>query len=155
NFLSYIGSPTAIRSGTNIATTPVGAGPFILKSWQRDSQMEMVRNPSYWNAPLPYVDRVLFKFIADPTQRCNAIAGGEGDRSQVTDNSCNDAAKKAGLQVNFLQLGNQGLDFNMTKPPFNDPRMRQAMTLAVDRDAMAQTLDGDTSLALRTFFSPG
>src|SRR5262249_12531733 len=51
--LGYIGSPKALTDrGTGFMANPVGAGPFMLKDWTRDSQMTLVRNPSYWNRPL-------------------------------------------------------------------------------------------------------
>src|SRR5436190_9296026 len=50
--IPFIGSPTAINAkGANFRSDPVGAGPFTLKSWTRDSQAVFQRNPKYWNAP--------------------------------------------------------------------------------------------------------
>ena len=78
--LNYIGSPTAIRAAGSQAaynTKPVGAGPFMLKEWVRDSQMTFVRNPSYWNAPRPYVDTLVLKSVIPEDQRLNSFKAGE------------------------------------------------------------------------------
>jgi peptide/nickel transport system substrate-binding protein len=78
--INYIGSPTAIqKEGQNFGSAPVGAGPFIMKNWIRDSQMTLVRNPTYWNAPKPYIDTLVIKVILDDTQRYNSVNAGEGD----------------------------------------------------------------------------
>src|SRR5213076_1144333 len=65
--MPFIGSPTAGKDKFN--NDPVGGGPFVIKSWTRDSQMTLVRNPTYWNAPLPYLDSLVLKPIVDESQR--------------------------------------------------------------------------------------
>src|SRR5205085_7917105 len=64
--MPFVGSPKAIQEkGDRFNSDPVGAGPFVLKSWTRDSQAVFDRNPTYWNFPLPYLDRIIFKPIVD------------------------------------------------------------------------------------------
>src|SRR5205807_5531490 len=82
--ISFIGSPTAIQQmGDKYASAPVAAGPFILKTWQRDNQTILERNPNYWNKPLPYLDRVVVKIIVDESQRFNALCAGEAQEAQI------------------------------------------------------------------------
>jgi peptide/nickel transport system substrate-binding protein len=132
--INYVGSPTAIqKEGQNFGSSPVGAGPFTLKDWVRDSQMTLVRNPTYWNAPKPYIDTLVIKVILDDTQRYNSVQAGEGDSMLLSTLPIQQQAKSAGLQVVQIPgIGATGFAFNMTKPPYNDVRIRQAFYEAID-----------------------
>jgi peptide/nickel transport system substrate-binding protein len=57
----------------------IGTGPFILKEWAPGSHLLFVRNPNYWDAPKPYLDRVILQVIVDPTSRAAALETGEID----------------------------------------------------------------------------
>ena len=58
------------QGAADFNNNPVGAGPYTMKSWVRDSQMVMVRNPNYWNGAA-YVDELEIISIADATARVN------------------------------------------------------------------------------------
>jgi peptide/nickel transport system substrate-binding protein len=133
--IPFIGSPTAIQSqGSGFASAPVGAGPFILKSWVRDSQVNLVRNPGYWNSPRPYVDQIVMKIITDESQRVNTFQSGAANLMYTLTPSVADQLQKGGFQATAGILnGGVHLYFNVKKPPFNDIRARQAVVLAVDR----------------------
>ena len=143
--IPFIGSPAAIQAkGTGFGSDPVGAGPFLLKSWVRDSQKSFVRNPGYWNSPRPYVDQLVIKLVSDVSQRMNTFFSSGGAQLMYI-NTANDAdsATKRGAVPNTATLnGGTVLYFNMRKPPFNDIRARQAFTMAIDKVALIQTLDG-------------
>ncbi len=71
-------SMTAPRPTRTRSTAPRSAtGPFIFKEWQRGSAVIYERNPNYWDAPKPYVDRLVVRFITDPAARTIAIENGE------------------------------------------------------------------------------
>ena len=59
------------------AEAPVCSGPFMLQSWTRGQQLELVRNPNYWDAPRPYLDGVTFSFVADDNTRMLQLQQGE------------------------------------------------------------------------------
>ena len=78
--LGAIGSPTAIQAaGAEVGNTPVGAGPFVLTRWTRGTQMELTRNPTYFEQGLPYLDGLTTKVINSEDQRLNALRSGEVD----------------------------------------------------------------------------
>jgi peptide/nickel transport system substrate-binding protein len=133
--IPFIGSPTAIQAeGAGFASAPVGAGPFVLKSWVRDSQLSFVRNPSYWNAPRPYVDQLIMKIITDETQRVNTFQSGAANLMYTVNPAAADQLQKGGAQATAGVLnGGVLMYFNVKKPPFNDIRARQAVSLAIDR----------------------
>lgn len=62
----------------NLAQT-IGTGPFILKEWVPGSYLIFDRNPNYWDAPKPYLDRVVLRVILDPAARAAALETGEID----------------------------------------------------------------------------
>jgi peptide/nickel transport system substrate-binding protein len=139
--LAYIGSPTAEKATTqaDFNVHPVGAGPFKLQQWVRDSQQVFVRNPSYWNAPRPYVDSVVFKPVPDASQRTNSFKVGEAQLEfGPLLQDANDMAK------NFQVLTILGVNslinmFNFNHAPFNDANARKAIQLAIDLDAYNKT----------------
>ena len=57
----------------------IGTGPFLLREWVPGSHLLFVRNPNYWDAPKPYVDRLVLKVVLDPAARAAALEAGEGD----------------------------------------------------------------------------
>jgi peptide/nickel transport system substrate-binding protein len=141
--IPFIGSPTAIQSkGSAFATDPVGAGPFTLKQWVRDSQMVLVRNPNYWNAPRPYLDQVIVKPITDVSQRINTFNTTPNTMMYINTAVDADNLQKQGATANVATFnGGTLLYFNVRKPPFNDIRARQAITMAIDRAEIVKTLD--------------
>src|SRR5207302_664879 len=83
--MPFVGSPTAVQKQgkDDFAQHPVGAGPFTLKSWTRDSNIVVVRNPNYCDKPRPYIDQITFRPITDETQRINTFCAGQADLTYV------------------------------------------------------------------------
>jgi peptide/nickel transport system substrate-binding protein len=141
--IPFIASPTALQAkGANFRSEPVGAGPFTLKSWVRDSQAIFQRNPNYWNAPLPYVDQVIAKPIADDSQRINTFKSGDANLIYVNvSQSAQQAQAAGGVPYPAIINGGTNIFFNTRKAPFNDVRARQAITYAIDRGEMSKLMD--------------
>jgi peptide/nickel transport system substrate-binding protein len=133
--ISFIGSPAAIQQkGDNFRNDPVGAGSFLFKSWTRNSEMRLVRNPNYWRAPLPYLDQLVFRPIADETQRLNTFKTGGADINNTLYPPTADQSQGAGTVLYPLPInGGINIYFNVRTAPFNDVRARQAVTMALDR----------------------
>jgi peptide/nickel transport system substrate-binding protein len=155
--VNYIASPTAVQAeGKDYGSKPVGAGPFLLKDWTRDSQMTLVRNPSYWKTTLPYLDSVVIKVILDDTQRLNSLTNGEGSATIFQSTTMAKQAKDAGLQVapipNFSDIG---VAFDLTKAPWDEPDIRKAFIQAIDQTQVNQgAFQGLAELA-NGWFPPG
>ncbi len=133
-FLSLIGSPTAIeRLGDDFGSNPVGAGPFVLKSWTRGSEMVLERNPNYWNAPLPYLDEIVLKPVGDESQRSDTLCSGGGDfMYTAVAQTAELAPEDCGELLRQPKAGGVGLLLSVTKPPFDDPLAREALAYAID-----------------------
>lgn len=135
--LGWIASPQALQQSGDYNTHPVGAGPFLFKSWARGSSMTFVRNPNYWRAPLPYLDGLVLKIITDSVQQGNSYKANEGDilsgPSQATAESFKNDSKIVSLEL----LAGTNVEFNVAKGPFADVRLRRAWVHAFDRTAYA------------------
>jgi peptide/nickel transport system substrate-binding protein len=132
--LSHIVSPTAFRADPdNFGSKPVGAGPFVFKEWLRGDHQTFTRNPNYWQAGKPYLDELTFKTIADSRQVQNTVATGQADMSVSSNGQAEAQMRKRGLNVSAMpQYGAEMIVFNQAKPPFDDPRARRAVALALD-----------------------
>jgi oligopeptide transport system substrate-binding protein len=120
----------------------VGNGAFTLKEWTPNSRIVVEKNPQYWDAAKTKLASIVFFPIENPAvEETNFRAG------QLHATFTLPVGKIAGwrtqdptklridpiLQINYLR-------FNTTKPPFNDPRVRRALSLAIDRDTLARTV---------------
>lgn len=146
--LTHIGSPAAIKKDpAAFAQNPVGAGPFTLKEWVRDDHMTLARNPSYFDQGKPLLETLTFKVIADPAQRINAVASGQAQAAVPgSDLSFIARAEGSGLRVAKAPAGGGPmLIFNTARPPFDDPRARKAVALALDTKELAQVVDPGSS----------
>jgi peptide/nickel transport system substrate-binding protein len=156
--LYAIASPTALKSeGADFGTHPVGAGPFILKEWIRDSQQTYVRNPNYWEKGRPYLDSVVVKIVRDDIQKWNTVqTGGANGLIVFNTPQGHEWAATPGFQHTYMSAagGGWGLNFNNSKPPFNDVRLRQAVAMAIDRVAFNKATR-DKSWLVNTLEAPG
>jgi peptide/nickel transport system substrate-binding protein len=140
--LAWIGSPTAIKAeGAGFGAKPVGAGPFILKEWVRDDHYTFVRNPNYWEKGRPYLDEVDFKVITDTNAAYNTFKSGAANLFYLYDPLVAGQAQQDGYkEIPWIPNGGgQSLTMNNAKAPFNDVRVRQAVDLALDREAFNKT----------------
>jgi 4-phytase/acid phosphatase/peptide/nickel transport system substrate-binding protein len=146
--INFIGSPTALKQDPDgFHRHPVGTGPFAFKSWQAGDRLTLERNPDYWDKELPYLDKVVFRILPDANTRYQSIRSGEVDIGRLdTANHVLDAKKDSKLTV-LTYEGSGGFmwNFNHSKPPFNDPRARQAVVHAFNAKAMIDTIFLDTT----------
>lgn len=136
--MNWIGSPAAIEQGqSSYDANPVGAGPFTLGSWRRQDQIELEKNPGYWDAPKPYLDRLVIHTVPDTNQRINAITTGDADIAVEASWLSLAKARSAGFDtVTVPTGGGQFIALNTRRGPFDDQRARRALALAVDLDAV-------------------
>lgn len=121
---------------------PVGSGPFKLERWVRDREIDLVRNESYWRAPLPYLDKVVF--IATPDDNTRALDAQSGTVdiadslpfSQIkrvqSSNKVDAFVAPSGTQAAIL--------INNDRKPFGETAVRQALNYATPGDAIAKVV---------------
>ncbi len=138
-------SPTAAAAaGADAGSNPVGTGPFKFVSWQRDSQLIVEKNEDYWQEGLPHLDKITFRPIPDEDTRLSSLQSGDIDAMQSLRQSTVSRARDIDGVDNYEFLGNNtgGSNFNTAKPPFDDLRVRKALALALDQDALIEVLGG-------------
>ena len=157
--LPYIVSPTAMEEDPEgFAEDPVGAGPYMLDEWVRDSHEVYVKNPNYWQEGKPHLDSVRMELVSDAAQRVNAISTGQADMqtpSASSDLALIDQAENAGLNVASIDVNGGGwIYLNNQRAPFDDVRAREAIYRAIDRTGLAEVAQGSPSArAIETLFT--
>jgi peptide/nickel transport system substrate-binding protein len=132
--------PAAIATGdlSQLARKAVGTGPFKLVSYEPDRQIVVARNDAYYDAPRPYLDRVEVLVYPDPTAEASALISGDTDlMSNAAATEFARLSSSSGVATMRVPSG-QFLNINMgcDQKPFSDVRVRQALALTIDRDAM-------------------
>ncbi|RRJ61586.1 ABC transporter substrate-binding protein [Paenibacillus oralis] len=134
-----IASPTAIQEKKeNFKNEPVGTGPFVFKEWKRNDSITLEKNPNYWKEGLPKLNKVIVRSIPDNSARFNALQSGEIDLME--DLSPDDLAtleSNPELQKITRPSNNVGyVGFNLKKEPFNDVKVRTALSYAVNKQGI-------------------
>jgi oligopeptide transport system substrate-binding protein len=118
----------------------VGSGPFKLKEHKPYNQLVVVRNPYFWDAANVHLDTLIFYPVEDNTTIMNLYKAGEVD---ATFNHTVPAAwLKSGVRYkkDYMDAPENAAAYwqiNTTKPPLDDKRVRKALNMAIDRDALA------------------
>jgi peptide/nickel transport system substrate-binding protein len=140
----FIVSPAAVRKqGEGFGRSPVCTGPFRVTEWIADSRVTLERFADYWEKGKPYLDRMVFQVVPDPTVRITMVRTGEVDIA--TDVDAKDVpglAREPGLKVSELKPPARwtGLQWQVDKPPFNNKALRQAIAWAIDRTELKDVL---------------
>ncbi|MGW1988649.1 ABC transporter substrate-binding protein [Embleya sp. NPDC001921] len=156
--LAFIGSPTAIKADPKgFGAKPVGAGPYRLKSWVRDQQMVLERNPKYWQVGgRPPLKELTLKPVVDQTQRLAMLSANQAQVLTTAQAKLMGDARKAGLPVlTEAKSGGFMTLFNTSRPPFDDPRARRAFALIMDPTQRAKVVTDNAGKPLSTFLRPG
>jgi peptide/nickel transport system substrate-binding protein len=126
----------------NLAPT-VGCGPFVFDEWESGSFMRFVRNDNYWRGQAK-LDEIVFQFVPDDASQTAACIAGDADVGYWPPYSDIPALQDAGLELIPQPSGyNEGWFFNfrdMASPAIRDVRVRQAIAMALDREAVARDL---------------
>jgi dipeptide transport system substrate-binding protein len=126
---------------------PVGTGPYILAGYSKDSQVRYVANPQYWGGKAA-IDRLIYSVTPDSEIRWAKLRAGECDvipfpnlvdLPEMRRTPGVTVLQQAGLNIGYLA-------FNVTKKPFDDRRVRQAINMAIDRKAITEAVFGGTGI---------
>lgn len=151
-------SPTAAKAaGEDAGSQPVGTGPFVFTSWQRDNRLVVQRNTDYWRPGLPYLDEIVFRPIPDEETRLASLASGDIDVFQSLRQSAILRAREISGVDTYEHLGNNSGSaiFNTEKAPLDDVRIRRALAYALDQDQLIDVLGGTGITPPQTqYFSP-
>ncbi len=155
SYTGIVSEKAVTERGVKFAQDPVGTGPYQFDHWTPGQETVLTAFDKYWGGK-PALDQVTYKPIPDVTTLNNAFQAGELEMIQVTDpdllvnykkNKQIDIASTPGLITRFV-----GMKSDVA--PFNDPRVREALTLAIDRPAMLKGLFNGISTPATGILSP-
>lgn len=125
--------------------TSVSSGPFMVTEWTRGNEMILEANPVYRGVDKPYLERIIYKMFnsTTPPQRLPAYEAGEVDFAEIESQAelarlLSDGRLKDQVH-SWPNFWTHYLFYDTQKPPFNDRRVRLALSLAVDRDALSRS----------------
>lgn len=129
---------------TTLTRNPVGTGPYVLKEWTSGVQVVLDRNPDYWGEQ-PQVSQVTYVFRNEPAVRAAMVEAGEADIALEI--SEQDATNPA-TDFSYFNTETTWIRIDDRFPPFTDARVREALALSIDREAMlGSVLPADSILA--------
>ncbi|MDH4261687.1 MAG: peptide-binding protein [Spirochaetia bacterium] len=127
--------------------TPVGTGPYILTSWKTREKVVLARNEAYWGK-LPDIKKLEYKIIEEDSVALQALKKQELDLNNLNSfqwvrQTDSQKFNKTFNKIKYLATSYNYIGYNTRKIPFNDKRVREAMTYLVDREKIRQTIMND------------
>ena len=121
---------------------PIGTGPFMVKTWKKGSELDLVKNPYYWQSGKPYLNGVNFVSVPDDNTRLLQLESGAAqiDEFPAWSQISSLQTKPAITTTLFPSSWTQFLGFNEQYPMFKDVHVRLAMSYAIDRKAIVQAV---------------
>ncbi|HZS86243.1 MAG TPA: ABC transporter substrate-binding protein [Chloroflexota bacterium] len=127
---------------TGFGQHPLGTGPFMLKQWNKGVNLELVRNPYYWEAGKPYLDGVTFTVVGDDNTKILQLQSGQADiidrvppnlLAQLRTNPKVSIESVKGTAVGWITI-------NEAVKPLGDVNVRRALAWALDRQSIARNV---------------
>lgn len=153
--LAMIPSPTAFEAaGEQFGIEPVGAGPFVVEELVPGQSISMTRNPDYRLDDVPYLDAIEYVVLPESDARISGIQSGDVDAAALRTPADVTAAEGAGLTV----LDQPGYNYytiymNLADPALQDDRVRQAISMAMDRDGINAVVFNGENEPMTGFFT--
>lgn len=147
-----------LKAGTpeKVDQVPIGTGPFELAQYQKDSRILYKAFPDYWQGKAK-LDRLVFSITPDASVRYAKLEKNEcqvmpfpnpADLPRMKENKDLTMMQKAGLNTGFLS-------FNTQKAPLDNVKVRQALTMAINKPAIIQAVFQGTGTAAKNLLPPG
>ena len=115
---------------------PVGTGPYTFEAWNVGQDIVLQRNDDYWGE-VPEVEEARYVFRGESAVRAAMVATGEAD---IAPNVAVQDATDPETDFSYFNSETSSFRIDVTTPPLDDVRVREALNLAVDRDAMIGTI---------------
>jgi peptide/nickel transport system substrate-binding protein len=136
------------------AQQPVGTGPYKLVEWRRDQQLVLEANPHYWRGAVS-PRRLVFRVVRDASSRAAELRSGSADviaappvpQLDLLDSGDTEVVPVKGGRVLIYPM-------HVQQPPFDNRKVRQAVNLAVNREAIVKSVLGGRGVVLAGPFTP-
>jgi len=143
---AFIHPKEVVERDGDVRKQTIGSGPFIMTKRQRDVKTELRRNPDYFMPGLPHLDGVDVFYIPDPTANRAAFIARQLDWNSFSEKPDIEAIYRsrpdAVLAQKYLGLSYCKFHFKTDEPPFNDDKLRKAISLTIDRQSEIDTFWG-------------
>jgi peptide/nickel transport system substrate-binding protein len=161
-FLFNLARPDSIiinkQTADRLKTAPVGTGPFKIVEWVRGDRVILAKFEEYYRKGFPYLDKVTFKFIGDPSAQIASLKAGDVDviGYDVSPENALLLEKDPKFKVlNGYTTTEVILSTNQTRKPFDDVRVRRAMAHAIDRSALIKGAMSGYGVPIGSHMDPG
>jgi peptide/nickel transport system substrate-binding protein/oligopeptide transport system substrate-binding protein len=152
NFAFIVPKEEVEKSGENFGHEPVGTGPYKLTEWVTGQRLVFERNPDYFFEGRPFIDKITIEVGVEPDVALLRLEKGEihlmGDPPPGADwtRITGDPAWKDRIEVEQT-VNTTYIAINVTEPPFDNVKVRQALNHAIDKQRIVQLLNGRATVA--------
>ena len=147
NFSSVVPKEVVDEFGADFGKHPVGTGAFKLAEWTTGQRLVFEKNADYWREGVPYLDQVLFEVGQEPVVALLRLQNGEVDvpgdgipPAKFQEVMADPAQAERVVQGGQLHTGY--VTMNVTTPPFDNVKVRQAVNMAINKDRIIQVING-------------
>jgi ABC-type transport system substrate-binding protein len=159
---AYMCAPSMLAAANGGTLQPVGTGPFVFKQWVPNSHFTATANPHYWRPGLPHLDAITFKPIVDAQARAEALKSGTID-IMITDTPQVITQFRGNKSYVYIDDGTHLVGepdmncviLNTAAAPFNNPSIRRAAAMAINRAEYAKEIDANVLPVSNGLFTPG
>jgi peptide/nickel transport system substrate-binding protein len=155
---AFVLSPSGLADPDAAKAQPMSVGPYLVDNLEPEIEVTLVRNPDYWDPESYPFDTVVLKALPDPIAKLNALKSGQVDAAAIATEHIAEA-ESSGFRIQYGSPASWGLvvrdPVNSTLEPLRDVRVRQAIMLAFDREAIAETIDAGYGRASTQAFVEG
>jgi len=159
--VAFVAAPSMLKN-PNGTTHPVGTGPFVFDVWNQGSNFTANKNPHYWRPGYPYLDTIEYRPIPDSTQLLSSLESGSVD---IIHSSTPEVIQALRANSSYAYIddtkkvaGEPDMDcllLNLAKPPFNDPKVRQAAAMAISSAEYCKVITNGVSIPSDGPFTSG
>jgi len=144
------------KPGSVINAHPIGTGPFRFKEWKPGQSITLIKNENYWGEPAKLAS-VTFKVVPEDLTRISELITGDShismplspsDLEQVENTDGLHAQRTASSSLSFI-------GFNMSKKPFDDVRVRQAISMAINKEEIIDGIYNGVGIPAKGPLAPG
>ena len=142
------------EKGAQFGRAPVGTGPFKLAKWDANSLLKLEKNPNYFEKGLPYLDGVEYRVIPEESTRWMEFQAGTLDEGAPPTAEFTAAKTSGDYQfIEYTTLNTWYIAFD--QKTFTDKRVREAISLAIDRQKLLTAVWNDQGKIAKQFVTPG
>lgn len=142
--------------GSVINENPIGTGPFVFQEWQSGQSITLENNEDYWGEPA-HLDSVTFKVVPEDLTRISELQTGDAHvTTPLSPSDVEQVENTEGLKVQRQESSALSyIGFNMEKEPFDDERVRQAISMAIDKEEIINGIYDGAAIPAKGPLPPG